>query len=270
MFLDNGIYHRKNFLKDYDRKNLVEEINLISNSYLFNGITKGVTWINKNLFELSNPIVNILSVNLLEIAIDVYQIVKKETQSEYKLTMCRIICEKLNSNPLDWHTDQRKGTIRCLIYIEGGDEKNGSLGYLKGTHKENNFTHKINPKRNGLEHKIFFPPSSTGDLIFFDINGYHKKNTVSFERKIIMLEFQKNQSMYEKEKLVICNSKMTKKVLNNIDLFCHDDTQKLENPVFSNSIPPYTPFKVLLNYMRRVVTILLNRIFLKFKIKFKN
>ena len=93
MFKDIGINHVKKFLSHETKKILNDEIDEISKNYLINGVTRASTWINNNLCEISNPIVNIHGVNLLEIAFEVHNELIKATSYNYKLSAgleCRL------------------------------------------------------------------------------------------------------------------------------------------------------------------------------------
>ena len=94
MFENDGIKQVKNFLSEESINNINSEIEEISNKYLINGVTRASTWINKNLYDISNPIVNINKENLLEIALDINKIISKETSKKYLLSAVRIIVEK--------------------------------------------------------------------------------------------------------------------------------------------------------------------------------
>ena len=72
MIEKNGIEHVKNFLNINQIEKLNSEIDEISKSYLINGVTRASTWVNKNLCEVNTPIINIKNINLLEIAIKIY------------------------------------------------------------------------------------------------------------------------------------------------------------------------------------------------------
>ena len=267
MFENDGIKQVKNFLSEESINNLNSEIEEISNKYLINGVTRASTWINKNLYDISNPIVNINKENLLEIALDINKIISKETSKKYLLSAVRIIVEKKNSNPLGWHTDHFPDTIRGIIYIMGGENGDGSLGYIKGSHKNNHDKkiHKINPKEANLENQIENIDSKPGDLIFFNTNGFHKKNTVIRERRILFFEFQDIKSAKKRHQIILDNSKISSKILENINfLFTNENKTNLIAPPFSDHIPDYTPVKLFLFYIKTFLKILIRRIFKKF------
>lgn len=270
MFQQHGIKKIKNFLSEEVKNNINTEIDDISKKYLINGVTRASTWHNKNLYEISNPIVNINNINLLEIALDVHEILKKETSNNYVLTRFRIIIEKNNGQPIGWHTDRKPNTIRAIIYLMGGEIGNGSLSYIRGSHKiiHDKKIHKIDPKKEDLEDKIENIDSKVGDLIFFDINGFHKKNVVFKERRVLFIEFQDENSSIEKQQIVLDNSKISPKIKKKLDFlfFAKEDT-KLAPPDYSNSVPENTPFALFFVYIKTFFHIFLKRFLGKLKLK---
>ena len=268
MFKDIGINRVKKFLSHETKKILNDEIDEISKNYLINGVTRASTWINNNLCEISNPIVNIHGVNLLEIAFEVHNELIKATSNNYKLSNARIMIEKKNSHPIQWHTDQAPGIIRAIIYLKGGDKNNGHLSYISGSHislHEKNH-HKINPYKTELENKIISFDTQEGDLIFFDINGFHKKNIVENERSILFFEFHDGKSNKQLNKIIFDNTKITKKLENNLNFLLPDNNKNIQsNSLYSIEVPSHTPLKIFSFYLKSFNKIFISRI--KNKIK---
>lgn len=268
MFKDVGIDHIKSFINSKTKDILNEEIDEISNNYLINGVTRASTWINNNLCEINYPIVNINKVNLLEIASDVHRELTKSSSNNYILSNVRIMIEKKNSHPIQWHTDQTPGVIRAIIYLKGGDKNNGHLSYIEGSHNslhEENL-HKINPYEAGLEEKIITFDTQEGDLIFFDINGFHKKKTVENERRILFFEFHDGKSNKPMSQIIFDNSKITKNLKNNLDFLLSDNDKNLKSPaLYSNALPLQTPLRIFSYYFKIFIKLFITRI--KNKIK---
>ena len=272
MFMEfnrDGIFKINNFLDQPIINNINKEIDSISSKIIFNGNLKGVVYINKNYLEVINPVCNINSINLFELAIDVFLECKKNQDSpdELKLTKLRILIEKKNSFPLDWHTDSNN-TTRAILYLRGGDINNGSLGYIKGTHKINNFNNKklnydsLKDYNNSIENFN----SKAGDLIFFDINGFHKKNSVLNERRIIIFEFQKIDSCLPKSIIFFDSKILTKKVIDYMPLFItKPNNNDLSLPMFSENIPIDTPLIVFLYSLKIFLSNSIKKILRKFK-----
>jgi hypothetical protein len=255
MFKDVGIIKIKNFINKNIQEDLNEEIDDLLNRYLINGITRTSTWINNNLCEINDPIVNINNVNLLEIIFKTHQEIIKISPDSYTLSSIRLMMEKKNSHPITWHTDQRPGIIRAIIYLKGGEINNGNLSFIKGSH---NYKHAkdlyiINPLELSLEDKIITMDTQEGDLILFDINGFNKKNTTRNERRVIFMEFHDGKSSKEKEKVILDNSKFTKDIRKNLDfLFFNDNInhKDYKDIVNQTHLPPNTPLKIFYYYFK--------------------
>lgn len=271
MLQEKGIVHLNKFLSDEKLVRLKDEINRISKEFIINGNSKGSIWINNNQFEVSNPIVNIESVNLLDIAFEIYKKLKEITSTSYTLTCLRIMGERKNVYPVNWHTDSAKNNIRGLLYLSGGEKNNGNLSYVEGSHKidhKKDETHNIDLSKLNLETKIYTCDSKPGDLVLIDINGFHKKNIVQNERKIIFFEFQHQEDTQKtKTKIIFDNSKITEEMLKEPNfLFYKSDQAKLIEPVYYDYLIPHTPLKVFRYYFFSFFKIQLKKIFNKFNL----
>ena len=253
LFLKEGIIHFKNFLNETLLNKINSEIDEISNQYLINGNNRASIWINKNEFEIVNPIINIGSINLLNIAFQVFKKIKENLQEEYTLTTLRIIDEKKNIHPIDWHTDNSPDVLRGIIYLKGGDNNNGNLSFVKGSHniKHEKNLYFLNVSKFNKENEILSYSTKPGDLILFDINGFHKKNKVSTERRVLFLEFQKQMSDKKKVKIIFDNSKITPEMLHFSNfLFYKKDGIEFENPKYYNNLIVHTPLKIFTYYFK--------------------
>ena len=265
MFKDTGISHIKDFINENIKDSLNEEISELSNKYSINGVTRASTWINYNLCDINDPIVNINSVNLLEIISKVHQELTKISSENYTLSSIRVMIEKNNSHPITWHTDNKLGIIRAIIYLKGGENNNGNLSFIKGSHnyKHSKDTHKINPYELGLEDKIISMDTQEDDLIFFDINGFHIKNPTRKERRVIFMEFHNGKSDVKMGKVILDSSKFIKDIRKNLDFLfsnrniSHNDYQ---NVTYSRNIPSETPFKVFYYYFKSFCKLIISRI----------
>tara|TARA_B110001452_G_scaffold267578_1_gene278193 strand:- start:4039 stop:4884 length:846 start_codon:yes stop_codon:yes gene_type:complete len=255
MFKDVGISHIRNFINKNIQEDLNEEIDDLLNRYSINGVTRASTWINNNLCDINDPIVNINSVNLLEIIYKTHQEIIKISPDNYTLSSIRLMIERNNSHPITWHTDNKPGLIRAIIYLKGGENKNGNLDYIEGSHnfKHIKDLHKINPYELGLENKIITMDTQVGDLILFDINGFHKKNTTNKERRVIFMEFHDGKSSKKMGKVILDNSKFTNDIRKNLDfLFSNNDIdhKNFQDVVYSTHLPPNTPLRVFYYYFK--------------------
>jgi hypothetical protein len=270
MFKDDGISHIKNFIDKNVKEHLNKEISDLSNKYSINGVTRASTWINDNLCDINDPIVNINSINLLEIISKAYQELIKISSNNYILSSIRIMIERKNSHPITWHTDNKKGVIRAIIYLKGGENNDGNLNFIKGSHNYThvNDAHKINPYELGLESKITSMDTKEGDLIIFDINGFHMKNPTNKERRVIIMEFHDGKSDKKIGKVILDNSKFTKNIRKNLDFLFQDnniDHKDYKDIVYSKNLPPHTPLRVFYYYFKSFCKLIIIRI--KNKIK---
>jgi len=261
-----GIEHVKNFLNADEVTKLNVEIDEVSESYLINGVTRGATWINRNLCDINSPIINIKKTNILEIALKIFQRINKNYSKEFKLSIARIMIEKKNSHPITWHTDQAKGILRAIVYLKGGNKDDGNLSYVKESHLKQyeKDIHKINPTKEGLEDKIVSLDTEVGDLIIFDINGIHKKNIVKKERRVLFFEFHDGISDKPMSQVIFDNSKITENIRNNIDFLFPKNINSIKvSASYSETLPEDTPFKIFSFYFKSF-----NKLFFK-KIKKK-
>ena len=262
MIKENGIEHIKNFLSDHQIQNLNNEIDEISKSYLINGVTRASTWVNKNLCEINSPIINIKNINILEIAYKIHKELKDKLSKKYTLSMARVIIEKNNSHPLNWHTDNTKGVIRAIVYLKGGEEDNGNLSYVKESHLKayDPGAHRIDPTKEGLQKKIISLKTEVGDLIYFDINGIHKKNIVVRERRILFFEFHDEHSEKPIGQVVFDNNKITNEIRNDLNfLFPDKNKVAMSFSKYSEQLPEATPFKVFYYYFKNFNKIFFSR-----------
>jgi len=263
MFQKNGIEHINNFLDIKQIDQLNNEIDEISKSYLINGVTRASIWINKNLCEINSPIINIKNTNLLEIALKICKNLNDKTSKKFTLSNVRVIIEKKNSHPITWHTDQTKGIVRAIIYLKGGEQNNGNLSYVKESHLKDydKKIHKVDPHKEGLSDKVLTLNTEVGDLIFFDINGIHKKNTVLKERRILFFEFHDGFSKKPIGQVVFDNSKITKNIQNNINFLLPNNGKIVaSSSKYSNHLPEETPLKIFYYYLENFYKVFYARI----------
>jgi hypothetical protein len=271
MINENGVINIDNFLSANQIDILNTEINEISYNYLINGNSKASVWINHNQFEILNPIVNIESINILNIAFKIYKKLQSSTGKNYTLSSLRIIDEKKNIHPLNWHTDNTNETIRGLLYLIGGDINNGSLGYVKESHNlkyENNKTHNLDISELNLQSKVLNFESKPGDLVLLNINGIHKKNKINNHRRIIFFEFQQQKkSIKKKTKIIFDNSKISSEILNEPDfLFYENDEKNLIPPIHHSNLILETPIKIFGYYFKSFFKLQFKKILKKLRI----
>ena len=229
----NGIQLIKSFISKEKLEILISEINEYLNEPIFNSI-HGSVWQGssympgKKLLKSIPNVSRIRSINILEIAVDVANLLPN--RKEIKLTNIEIDSEKNNKDVLAWHTDRRRGMIRAQIYLKGGDKNSGTFQYMQNTHNLNHDVehHLDNDEIKKLNHNIFDCIGDTGDLMIFDTWGFHAKKKCINERIMLRFEFQPNHLIETRASIDINNLNLTKKVIENFDIFTPNQETKNE------------------------------------------
>ncbi len=224
IFKQDGIVLKNAFVSKQNIQSLKEEITLYFSKPSFNGSNNSIE-LQYGLKTLPMPSIRVMSVNLLEIALDVRDCVSElveNFQSEFKLTSIEVLSDENLNSPLFWHRDSIAGSIRAMIYINGGDnEKAGIFEYVKGSHEKYlHLKHKI-PADIIEENKdnIFSCKAGPGSLIIFNVLGIHRKTVCVENRKVIMFEFQKPEFPWTKADILISSQHLTPRVIENITFF---------------------------------------------------
>ena len=220
----------KNYLQEDTVKKINQELDGMFNQILFNGFNKGSIILDQTYPReaITTPCINIKSINLMELIIDVFNLVIDDDKKQnYIVSSIMIYTEKKNPSPLKFHTDLRKGMYRAQIYLKGGDKDSGGFRYIKNTH---NFNHGVFHELNDTELEkyrkdIVDLTGTAGDLIVFDPFGFHGKYPCLNERRSILFEFQPIASDYPKTQIDFNGSLISNKVLSNINIFMHNNTK---------------------------------------------
>ena len=270
-FNNEGYSIIKNFLKEDIVKKINQELDGMFSQVLFNGFNKGSITLDQNYPReaITTPCINIKSINLMELIIDVFNlVVDDEKKKNYVVTSVMIFTEKKNPNPLKFHTDLRRGMYRAQIYLKGGDKNSGGFRYIKNS---NNLNHGISHELSHTELEkykkdIVDLTGTEGDLIMFDSFGFHGKYPCLNERRTILLEFQPSDSDYPKTQIDFNGSLMTNKVLSNLNIFIHNNNKNdhmLDN--YKNNY--LINFKIWLSIITNVTKIALKEGLKKINIK---
>jgi hypothetical protein len=120
--------------------------------------------------------------------------------------------------------------IRAQIYLKGGDKNSGTFQYMQNTHNlEHEVEHHLdNDEIKKLKHNIFDCVGDTGDLTIFDSWGFHAKKKCIDERIILKFEFQPYRLKTVRASIDINNLSLTKKVIENFDIFIPNQETKNE------------------------------------------
>ena len=192
-----------------------------------------------NLKSVALPTASIRSVNLLELAVDINNILNEQDRlhEERVITALEIWQEENQPIPLFWQTDNREGMVRAFIYIKGGHDNSGAFRYMKGTHlrkeeilsqmspelsKENKYyNNKLSEEQVETEKdNIITVNSGAGTLTLAYTEGFHCNQPRIDQRRVIMMEFQpKSKEDYPRSEIYLASSQLTEKVLSNISIF---------------------------------------------------
>ena len=229
----NGIQLIKSFISEEKLEILISEINEYLDEPIFNSI-HGSVWQGSQykpggkLLKFIPNVSRIRSINILEIAVDVANLLPN--RKDIKLTNLEIESEENNNDVLEWHTDRRRGMIRAQIYLKGGDKNSGTFRYMQNTHNlDHNVKHHLDyDEIKKLNQNIFDCVGDIGDLMIFDSWGFHAKKKCTEERIMLKFEFQPNHLKETRASIDINNLCLTKKVIENFDIFTPNQETKNE------------------------------------------
>jgi hypothetical protein len=229
----NGVQLIKSFINNEKLEILISEINKYFDEPLFNSI-HGSIWQGsrylpgKKLLKFIPNVSRIRSINILELAVDVANLLPN--RKEIKLTNLEIDSERNNDAVLALHTDRRRGMIRAQIYLKGGDKNSGTFQYIQNTHNlDHDVEHHLNNDEiKKLNHNIFDCVGDPGDLMIIDTWGFHGKKKCVDERIMLRFEFQPNHLIEARASIDLNNLNLTKKVIENLDIFIPNHETKDE------------------------------------------
>jgi hypothetical protein len=265
MFEKDGIAIIENFLSQGNLENINTELNTIFSKYTVNGGISSTRLNRGYIPKVSGCTIPglIYSVNIFELVVDVAEQFKKKfkrfTSEDYVLTTLEIFHEKENPDPLFWHTDNRVGNLRAIIYLKGGGDNSGKFMYMKGTHNRDYFVrHQLSEQQiSDLQDKRFECTAPEGSLIIFDSMGFHAKKECSEERRIMFVEFQPRDNQSFKERVLLPSNHLSEKVIHHINLFANTDFKAEDigrhSHEFDMNNPVPLPFRTSLVELKRSV-----------------
>lgn len=226
-YVENGISFIENFISHADILKLrAEAMHLFSATQLLG--PGFCVRLSKTLCELPNPAAKIQSINLLETAIDIQEVLIANGLIGYKLAHVALYHEKENSKPLHWHSDVRNGNlIRAQICIEGGQKNSGAFMYMKDSHKLDITMDNWEPSKEWLavnRQNEVTCDRPNGTLVIFNTLGYHAKAPCNELRVSLMFDFLTQDYLDSHfndcaSEISLTSSRLSAKVLANIDLF---------------------------------------------------
>ena len=243
-FNEDGLQVKFNFIDSQTLANLQNECTELFSHTQLTGPGYSIR-LHKYVSEVPQPTVKLTSVNLLEVAIDIAEEIKKLGYEDYKFAHVALYKEENNPKELVWHSDMRNGgLIRAQICIQGGDLNSGAFKYCKGTHKIADG--KFSPPKGYLEENkedIVICNKPNGSLFLINTLGYHSKCVCNERRISLMFDFL--PSSYIKDTpndcasdILLSSSRLSNKVIENIDLF----RSGVSNKTNSNNTPDYYKF----------------------------
>ena len=272
-FNETGIYVKKNFLKASALKTILDDANNIFDNKLDNSALGGqITTFKPNFFAITCPTISI-SFNMLELAVDIFNemksLNKKFTINDYELTNIDIL--KDTNKELFWHTDNTTEMYRAFIYLQGGTKYTGAYRQMVGTHiRDYKIEHKLSNetiKEKRLDEKIVVCDYLPGTLIISDINSFHSNTEKKSPRIILIMDFMKKNSKYNKSLIPIKTTDITNKIIQNLDLFScagantekNHGIEKRLNTIGNTTKPNLKLIKSILRYYRDQLIFFLKR-----------
>jgi hypothetical protein len=225
----DGLMIVEGFLTTQELSLLTAEANdLFDDKNFLNGSRRSIFLSRRpNLFykSIQDPLYAFRSTNLLEICLRVHKLILQSNpynEGQWILTNVDCFREK-NKQPLNFHTDNRQGMIRGILYLSDADISSGSLKYIVGTHvRDYDVDHHLSSEKTAeLSENIINCNAKAGDLVLFDSMGFHGNNPRLDTRTNIIFEFQpvNKNSDFPKSNLSLLSSNLSPEVLKNIDVF---------------------------------------------------
>ena len=222
IYANDGISFVHEFLQSEEVKILNNELDYLFSKKSING-SLGSIILNKQTSHIMMPAISIRSLNLLELALTVKKEFEKSSSifNSYVNTQIEVIQESGNPKAMGWHTDNRPGMVRAMLYINVDSKKSGMFRYMKTTHvRDFHVDHYLNKKQvETFTPDIVTCDVPTGTLILFDPFGFHGREKCPGKRRVIMFEFQPQDTEYTKSSVAFSSRNLTKNVLNNLSVF---------------------------------------------------
>lgn len=245
---DDGIEVHQGFFAESELILINRELDEIFSSENFSGNSSISYFLkpNKKMKIIPSASLSIFSVNIPEKIINAYFLVASTSArkgADYIVTSAEIWQDENNQTPLFWHTDNRNGMIRCLVYLQGGDSRSGAFKYMLGTHKRTWHCHHELTKTqiDEMEHLIFIAESSAGSLVAADTFGFHGNCPKINRRRVLMIEFQPRHLIeYPRSNVYLKSRDLSSKVIEHIGIFRHQPVSMVHGAdfyFFARSMP---------------------------------
>lgn len=255
-FLQDGIDVINNFVSDIELKNLKEECELLFSKKSLNGSLGSIN-ISKSTSYLMMPVISVRSINLLELSLRIKEKIQKfdENFKTYENTNIEIM-KKTKSDVLPWHTDNRKGMIRAIIYIYIDENKSGLFRYMKKTHiRDFVVEHHLNQEQIlKFSKDLVTCDSPEGSLILFNSYGFHGREKVEGKRISITFDFLPKNSDYPKTAIPFSSRNLTDDVIKDLSFFLNNADKRYNHggELYYRNPPKFiSPIKSLLSKIFR-------------------
>lgn len=227
-YANDGISFVNGFMQYDEVKALNDELDYLFSKKSINGSLGAIT-LNKHTSHVMMPTLSVRSLNLLELSLSAKREFEKfsENFSSYVNTQIEIIQESSNPNTVGWHTDNRKGMVRAMMYIDVDKKKSGMFRYMKKSHKRDfHVDHYLNKQQiETYSPDIVNCDVPAGTLILFDSFGFHGREKCLGRRRVLMFEFQPQNSSFDKSAVPLSSRNLTSNVLSNLPVFLNGATE---------------------------------------------
>jgi len=143
-----------------------------------------------------NPFVDIINFSTLLLLDEISNIltVNGYDMSTYALAEFEALAEQGDSKPLEYHNDQFEGNdaFIVLIYLKGGGVESGGAKYIAKSHKKEvniNDHYITNDQLTTLKNDIIDLSGGVGDLVCYNLRGFHSRHPTKLERISLRLIF---------------------------------------------------------------------------------
>ena len=225
-YSDDGISFINGLISDDEVKTLNEELDYLFSKKSVNGSLREIK-VNKHTSIINMPTLAVRSINLLELCLSVKRELEKHDKKFNSYVNTGIEIRQDSRQPaLPWHTDNRNGMVRALVYIEVDKKKSGIFRYMKKSHKRDfSVEHQLNKQQiETYSPNIINCNLPLGSLILFDSFGFHAREKCVGKRRVIMFEFQPKNSDYPKSAVPLSSRILTDNVLRNLSVFLNGST----------------------------------------------
>ena len=222
-FYEKGIHLYENWLSGSTLGSLNEELDYYFSDVSINSSIRSQYY--DRFTKIFDQTQFLQSVNFLELMVDIAEQWKKIyphfDQENYILSRATIKNEEGSDGPILWHTDQKLGMFRNIIYLKGGDKDSGQFRFMVGSHREEHDIEFAMSKKEmeDRQHLIHDCSAPAGSALFFDAKGFHSNYNRTKCRRVILLTWSPRESDWGSSRILISSSNLTPKVLNSIKYF---------------------------------------------------